>query len=122
MVVTSSGTAVVTLPTDTQILIRREFDAPKHLVYRAWTTPDLIKRWWSGERGEVEVFSTNLRVEGERAQRLHGTLPRNGEREGEGICERLAAVRECSPHDLSQEREVVNLRRRSIVRTQHYDR
>jgi uncharacterized protein YndB with AHSA1/START domain len=38
--------AVVTLPTDTQILITREFDAPKHLVYRAWTTPELIKRWW----------------------------------------------------------------------------
>jgi hypothetical protein len=32
--VTSSGTAVVTLPTDTQILITREFNAPRHLVYR----------------------------------------------------------------------------------------
>ena len=41
--VTSSGTAVVTLPTDTQILIAREFDAPKHLVYEAWTTPELVK-------------------------------------------------------------------------------
>ena len=38
----SSGTAVVTLPTDTQILITREFSAPKHLVYRAWTTPELV--------------------------------------------------------------------------------
>jgi hypothetical protein len=40
---TSSGTAVVTLPTDTQILITREFNAPKHLVYKAWTTPELVK-------------------------------------------------------------------------------
>jgi hypothetical protein len=40
-----SGTATVTvtLPTDQQILITREFDAPKHLVYRAWTTPELVK-------------------------------------------------------------------------------
>jgi uncharacterized protein YndB with AHSA1/START domain len=60
----SSGTAVVTLPTDTQIEIRREFDAPAHLVYRAWTTPDLIKRWWSGERGEVTVAEVDLRVGG----------------------------------------------------------
>ena len=45
---TSSGTAVVTTPTDTQILITREFDAPKHLVYKAWTTPELIRRWWAG--------------------------------------------------------------------------
>ncbi len=49
--VTTSGTATVTLPTDQQILITREFDAPKHLVYEAWTTPDLVRRWWSGQRG-----------------------------------------------------------------------
>ncbi|MGH3915239.1 MAG: SRPBCC family protein [Pseudonocardiaceae bacterium] len=61
---TSSGTAVVTLPTDTQILITREFDAPKHLVYQAWTTPQLIKRWWSGDRGEVTSVEVDLRVGG----------------------------------------------------------
>ena len=32
---TSSGKAMVTLPTDKQILITREFDAPAELVYRA---------------------------------------------------------------------------------------
>ena len=62
--VASSGTAVVTLPTDTQILITREFDAPRHLVYAAWTTPELIKRWWSGERGEVTIADVDLRVGG----------------------------------------------------------
>ena len=35
---TSSGKAKVTLPTDEQILITREFDAPKHLVYEAYTS------------------------------------------------------------------------------------
>jgi len=60
----TSGTAVVTLPTDTQILITREFNAPKDLVYRAWTTPDLIKRWWAGDRGEVTVAEIDLRVGG----------------------------------------------------------
>ena len=62
--VTSSGTATVTLPTDEQILITREFDAPRHLVYRAWTTPELVKRWWSGERGETAVAEIDLRVGG----------------------------------------------------------
>jgi uncharacterized protein YndB with AHSA1/START domain len=42
---TSSGRAKVTLPADEQILIIREFAAPKHPVYKAWTTPELIKRW-----------------------------------------------------------------------------
>ena len=60
----SSGTAVVTLPTDTQILITREFDAPRHLVYRAFTTPELVKRWWGGERGEVTSAEIDLRVGG----------------------------------------------------------
>ncbi|MEX2275941.1 MAG: SRPBCC family protein [Actinomycetota bacterium] len=62
--VASNGTAVVSLPTPTQILITREFDAPKHLVYKAWTTPGLIKRWWSGERGEVTSVEVDLRVGG----------------------------------------------------------
>jgi uncharacterized protein YndB with AHSA1/START domain len=61
---TTSGTAVITLPTDEQILITREFDAPKHLVYRAWTTPELVKRWWSGRRGEMTLADIDLRVGG----------------------------------------------------------
>jgi uncharacterized protein YndB with AHSA1/START domain len=62
--VTSSGTATVKLPADDQILITREFDAPKHLVYKAWTTPELVKRWWSGQRGEVTHAEIDLRVGG----------------------------------------------------------
>src|SRR5215207_7012614 len=61
---TRSGTAVVTLPTDTQILITREFAAPKRLVYKAWTAPELVKRWWSGHRGQVTIAEIDLRVGG----------------------------------------------------------
>jgi uncharacterized protein YndB with AHSA1/START domain len=64
MAVASSGTATVELPTDEQILIRREFDAPKELVYKAWTTPELVKRWWSGQKGEVTLAEIDLRVGG----------------------------------------------------------
>ena len=60
----SSGTATVTLPTDEQILITREFDAPKHLVYKALTTPELVKRWWNAKRGEVTIAEIDLRVGG----------------------------------------------------------
>jgi uncharacterized protein YndB with AHSA1/START domain len=64
MAVTSSRRATVTLPTDEQILITREFDAPRHLVYRAWTTPDLVRQWWHANRGEVTVVEIDLRVGG----------------------------------------------------------
>jgi uncharacterized protein YndB with AHSA1/START domain len=59
-----SGTATVTLPTDEQILITREFEAPKHLVFEAWTTPELVKRWWNAKRGEVTIAEIDLRVGG----------------------------------------------------------
>ncbi len=61
---TVNGKATVTLPTGEQILITREFDAPRHLVFRAWTTPDLVKRWWSGNRGETTIAEIDLRVGG----------------------------------------------------------
>jgi len=61
---TSSNKAKVTLPADDQILIEREFDAPKHLVYEAWTTPELVKRWWGAKRGEVTSVEIDLRVGG----------------------------------------------------------
>jgi uncharacterized protein YndB with AHSA1/START domain len=64
MAVTSSGTATVTLPSDEQILITRAFDAPKHLVYKAWTTPELVKRWWHANRGQVTIAEIDLRVGG----------------------------------------------------------
>ena len=64
MPVTGSRSAKVTLPSDEEILITRDFDAPKHLVWKAWTTPELIKRWWSGRRGEVTIAEVDLRVGG----------------------------------------------------------
>jgi uncharacterized protein YndB with AHSA1/START domain len=61
---TTSGSAKVTLPTDEQILITREFDAPRHLVYKAYTTPELVRRWWSAGHGEMTVADIDLRVGG----------------------------------------------------------
>jgi uncharacterized protein YndB with AHSA1/START domain len=64
MTVASSGNATVTLPTDEQILITREFAAPRQLVYKAWTTPELVKRWWNAKRGKVTLAEIDLRVGG----------------------------------------------------------
>ena len=64
MTVADSRSATVTLPADEQILITREFDAPRHLVYEAWTTPELVRRWWHANRGEMTVAEIDLRVGG----------------------------------------------------------
>jgi uncharacterized protein YndB with AHSA1/START domain len=58
------GSAVVTFPSDEEILVTRVFDAPADLVFDAWTTPDIVKRWWGGDRGEVTEAQVDLRVGG----------------------------------------------------------
>jgi uncharacterized protein YndB with AHSA1/START domain len=55
----------LTLPGDRQILITREFDAPSDLVYKAWTTPGLVERWWHADRGRVTLVEIDLRVGGQ---------------------------------------------------------
>jgi uncharacterized protein YndB with AHSA1/START domain len=65
MNVTTSRSAKLMLPTDEQILITREFEAPRHLVYKAMTTPELVRRWWHAKRGEVTACEIDLRVGGE---------------------------------------------------------
>ena len=61
----TSGTAVLTLPSDTEILMVREFDAPRELVFKAYTTPEYVRRWWAGKRGNVTIAEIDLRVGGQ---------------------------------------------------------
>lgn len=64
MAMATGGSATVTLPRDEQILITRRFAAPPRLVWRAWTTPELVRRWWTARRGEATVVEIDLRVGG----------------------------------------------------------
>src|SRR5215218_5247662 len=62
--VASSRWSTVEFTSDEQILITREFDAPRELVYKAWTTPELVRRWWHANRGEMTTCDIDLRVGG----------------------------------------------------------
>lgn len=61
---TGSGEAHITRPTDTQMLATREFDAPKDVVHKIWTTPEHIRHWWTAGRGEATIVEEDLRVGG----------------------------------------------------------
>ncbi|MCU1487186.1 MAG: ATPase [Actinomycetia bacterium] len=61
---TRLGTARVTLPSDREILIRRTFDVPRTLVFEAWTTPSLVRRWWGDPTAPLVVCDIDLRVGG----------------------------------------------------------
>jgi uncharacterized protein YndB with AHSA1/START domain len=64
MAMTTDKKAKLTLPAEDQILITHEFDAPRELVYRAWTTPELVARWWTARRGAAKEMEIDLRVGG----------------------------------------------------------
>lgn len=59
-----SETTTVTPQGDREILITREFDAPRELVFRAWTEPELVRRWWTARRGTMTVCEIDLRPGG----------------------------------------------------------
>ena len=44
---------VVTIPSELEIRVEREFDAPRAQVFSVWTDPELIPQWW-GEQTVVE--------------------------------------------------------------------
>lgn len=47
------GPLTITTPSDTQVVITRQFDAPRHLVFACYTQPALIRRWLNGAEGWV---------------------------------------------------------------------
>src|ERR1700730_7164105 len=61
----NSGNLQVTTPSDREIAMTRVFDAPRQLIYEAWTKPELLKRWLGVFGGwEMAVCEIDLRVGG----------------------------------------------------------
>lgn len=54
----------VTTPTDLEIVMTREFDAPRELVFAAWTTPEHIEQWFGPRGHQTTVDHLDLRVGG----------------------------------------------------------
>lgn len=55
----------VTAPSDTEILMERVFDAPRHLVWETMTRPEYVRRWWCCMDGyTMPVCEIDLRVGG----------------------------------------------------------
>src|SRR5690349_15075412 len=61
----SNRKLTVTLPSDTEILMSRVFDAPRHLVWETMTKPEYVKRWWCCMDGyTMPICEIDLRVGG----------------------------------------------------------
>jgi len=58
--------AEASLPSDTEVLVKRSFDATADLVWRAYMEPDLLRRWCSGTPGwSMPVCEMDMRVRGQ---------------------------------------------------------
>jgi uncharacterized protein YndB with AHSA1/START domain len=62
---TTTSKAEVTLPSDREVQVKRSFRAPRALVYRAYTEPELVRRWLLGPPGwSMPVCEMDVRVGG----------------------------------------------------------
>jgi uncharacterized protein YndB with AHSA1/START domain len=60
----NTGTLQVTTPSDREIVLTRVFDAPRHLVFEAFSKPELLKRWFGPRGFSLTVCEVDFRVGG----------------------------------------------------------
>ena len=60
-----SAAQTMTMPADREVLITREFDAPRELVFQAWTDPAHLARWYAPNGCSIEFRKIDVRPGGE---------------------------------------------------------
>jgi uncharacterized protein YndB with AHSA1/START domain len=60
----NTGTLQITTPSDREIVMTRVFDAPRQLVFDAFSKPELLKRWFGPRGWSLVVCEVDLRVGG----------------------------------------------------------
>jgi uncharacterized protein YndB with AHSA1/START domain len=64
MAMRNTGTLEVATPSDREIVLTRVFDAPRALVFDAFTKPELMKRWFGPRGWSLVVCEIDYRVGG----------------------------------------------------------
>ncbi len=63
------------MDTKTNLIITRVFDAPRDLVWKAWTDPEHVMRWWGPKNFTSPVSKIDLRVGGKYLNCMRGAGP-----------------------------------------------
>lgn len=64
---------------DREVVVRRTFNAPAHIVYEAWTTPALLVRWWAPKSYGMSFLSCEADVRAGGAYRFVFHHPASGQ-------------------------------------------
>lgn len=60
----AADTVTISTPSDREVVVTRTFDAPRTLVFDAYTQPELLKRWYGAPGRSLVVCEIDLRVGG----------------------------------------------------------
>ena len=60
-----TGVMTLTLISDLEVSLTREFDAPRERVFEAWTQPEHVSRWWGQDGSTLALCEIELRPGGE---------------------------------------------------------
>ena len=74
MTTTSKPRATLTMPSDTELVITREFNAPRALVFEALSKPEHVKRWYGLRQLTMPVCEIDFREGGKWRYVLHDTV------------------------------------------------
>ena len=59
-----------------ELVVTRVFDGPAHIVFEAWTKPELLKRWWAPRSFGMSFLSCEADIRtGARTVSCSATLP-----------------------------------------------
>ena len=72
-----TGSAEISLPSDTEIRMVRKFDAPAEMVFDVWTTPEHVRNWWGYPEHPMTECTIDLTIGG--AYRYAAEVPDFGE-------------------------------------------
>jgi uncharacterized protein YndB with AHSA1/START domain len=59
---TAANPTNVERKSDLELLVTRTFDAPLHIVYEAWSTPELFKTWWVPKSAGMSLVSCDMDI------------------------------------------------------------
>ena len=65
----------VTKSVERELVIKKEFNAPREEVWRAWTDPEIMKRWWGPKSFTTLISTIDLRVGGKYVYCMRGAGP-----------------------------------------------
>jgi uncharacterized protein YndB with AHSA1/START domain len=60
----ANRTLQITTPSDREIAMTRAFDAPRELVFEAWTNPEHVRQWWGPRSGAIVTCEADVRPGG----------------------------------------------------------